>query len=188
MPGGHARVAEMRGWRRKAVIAVGAALGLLLAALWVNSYRRQEVVGWSGGTRAYNVGVTGGSVALRRVTIAGSNGAVSFGDTGWYHNRSRATPMAPAFQPRSCDIYWSLGPFNFLRGGQGSGDGFAGAAWRISGHELIVPFWFVAILLGAVFALLTRLTRAKPMPGCCATCGYDLRASPERCPECGAVA
>ena len=51
------------------------------------------------------------------------------------------------------------------------------------------PWWALVVLTGigpAVwFATLWRRFRRR-QPGCCASCGYDLRATPERCPECGA--
>lgn len=48
------------------------------------------------------------------------------------------------------------------------------------------PFWLITLALGALGLLAFRQTR-RPRAGCCSTCGYDLRATPDRCPECGAV-
>jgi hypothetical protein len=58
---------------------------------------------------------------------------------------------------------------------------------------LIVPHWWIAIFAGIlplcwISAFLLRRARKRlrcRKPGCCPTCGYDLRATPERCPECG---
>lgn len=38
-----------------------------------------------------------------------------------------------------------------------------------------------------VYRLLNRMLPAAHRPGLCLTCGYDLRATPNRCPECGTV-
>jgi hypothetical protein len=57
-----------------------------------------------------------------------------------------------------------------------------------------VPYWalFAALLVPPIvrqryLGALLRRRRARMRAGCCPACGYDLRASPDRCPECGAV-
>ena len=77
--------------------------------------------------------------------------------------------------------------YAFPRGGFGVRWGQADAV--DSGVQ--VSLWLIA----AVFAVATawsirrvlRATRESMPAGLCPSCGYDLRASPERCPECGAV-
>ena len=56
--------------------------------------------------------------------------------------------------------------------------------------NLVLPLWFLATGAAAVPTgrLLLRLAaRRKVRSGLCLSCGYDLRATPDRCPECGAV-
>jgi hypothetical protein len=50
------------------------------------------------------------------------------------------------------------------------------------------PSWFLAMLFAILPALRLRrwrIDRKLNRPGFCKTCGYDLRATPDRCPECG---
>ena len=53
-------------------------------------------------------------------------------------------------------------------------------------RQFTVPYWSLFLLTAALptrFAI--RSLRHRHKPGHCATCGYDLRASPDYCPECG---
>jgi hypothetical protein len=61
----------------------------------------------------------------------------------------------------------------------------------IAGWTVGVPFWFV-ILISAPVPSIWVVRRARQRKrlrrrerGACEQCGYDLRGTPERCPECG---
>jgi len=52
-----------------------------------------------------------------------------------------------------------------------------------------VPYWFICLItaLAPAIRLTARLRRKRHPPGLCPKCGYDLRATPDRCPECGSI-
>jgi hypothetical protein len=54
-----------------------------------------------------------------------------------------------------------------------------------------VPYWFIAgtsLLMPMRWLWRWSMRRRSAAAGLCQRCGYDLRASPDRCPECGAAA
>jgi hypothetical protein len=55
---------------------------------------------------------------------------------------------------------------------------------------VVVPHWFGAALMAVLpFVCLWRwrAEQRNAIAGLCPTCGYDLRATPARCPECGTI-
>jgi hypothetical protein len=80
--------------------------------------------------------------------------------------------------------------------------GFAGGkTFSLWGHQrgwyphaspsrfVLVPYWFLTLLTALLPTVATArfLRRRRYGAGFCRCCGYDMRATPARCPECGTV-
>jgi hypothetical protein len=65
----------------------------------------------------------------------------------------------------------------------------AGPDWvKRTETAIRAPHWFIAlVLIGPSLLALrkSRRLRHRLAAGLCPACGYDLRASEDRCPECG---
>lgn len=168
------------------VAFLSAVLCAAVAVLWVRSYfvadrlehrRMQLVYGWNVGEVSVQLLLVRGSLRfdVDRTVHDGQYFRVwRTTGTGWVHRREEASNVAglPAVS-----IWNHLGlSYDSSR------------PWLRQTHSFgRAPLWLPTLALAAPPALWVYRRHRRPKAGHCRRCGYDLRASPQRCPECGTV-
>jgi hypothetical protein len=173
-------------------VTVSLLVSLGSAVMWARSYFVRDIVGFGrDGGNCHLVQSILGRVHVLSNLDGGCEG-------GFTRSSDRLVDGAVWTGGRSgypSEIRWRLGvayevyDHNHWRRVRLSG---AGGPVFVTHHRLaVVPYAYPV----ALFALLpvVRLAgwwrrRGKARRGCCAACGYDLRATPKRCPECGRAA
>jgi hypothetical protein len=176
---------------RRILLALLTTFSLILcievALLWARSYWVRDVVGFGrAGGNCHVLQSILGRVHLLSNLDGGCEGGVT-------HSSDRLAP----------DAAWHGGMSNYPRAIRWRG----GAAYEtydgyvmgqpglypaaVTHHRLIVvPYPYLVALFAiapGVWLCSWRRGRRRRAGGLCRACGYDLRATPERCPECGAV-
>jgi hypothetical protein len=174
-------VRDDEGMKRRLLNLLTAVSLLLCAAacgLWVRNGRSNgDVVGYTAGGRTYEIASAAGVLALSAEDAPAGKAAA-----GFEHRRERSLTILLLPLLKSQDIKPSLAERM----------GFAHFPTP-TGSTVMAPHWAVALPLSAL--PLWRLARAparrrrrlRARRGLCRLCGYDLRATPGRCPECGRV-
>jgi hypothetical protein len=171
---------------RRILLNTATAASLLLCVatgvLWVRSYWRTEMFlssgddpagTWSGFT---GVGWSRGELFFQRIHLPPGYQDNSMDRLRRYGHLFYSFEV----QPSGTELTAGLKPIQF-------------ESWQLQGAQtpcrrLAVKMW----LPFACFAILPAargarrvLRRRRAAPGVCVACGYDLRATPDRCPECG---
>ena len=155
--------------------------------LWVRSLGHRSGTEWARPAFSVKVTETDGVLGL---LVARDSGLIVPGGEGslhgWTHwrtttrpGRDRASYARPGFNR------WGFGFHAVRTVGRPAGN------WRIGGRRLWIvylPHWLPVTLLAippAAWVVRRARSRVRRATGHCPACGYDLRATPDRCPECG---
>jgi hypothetical protein len=190
------RCPPMRRLARHLFTLCSAASLLLFVAvcvLWARSHRHIDIVSWRGPGHELTLWDIDGIVQVVYAADGSFAGSRRRPQTellvGWTASRM---PMRPGLARENVSVpapnRWGFGFSSRRTVGRPQGN------WRFGGRPLLIVYVPYG-LLAAVAAVLpaVRLARAfrrrrRRRAGRCPACGYDLRASPERCPECGTSA
>jgi len=181
---------RFRQWIFNGIAAISLLLCVSTAIAWTRSYWVGDIFGWDGkilaisqfGIQQYwaDVWTQKGDVQIVWRHVRDTHyqmGRISdfqfqFGDYGFRHNTG--DPLGP---PSEC----LLGFYFSVR---------TQVDQTVTTHQVLAdfPFWSALLIFSIAPIFWLRMGRwTISTPGHCSRCGYDLRATPDRCPECGTI-
>ena len=182
-------------------------LAAALAGLWARSYHAKDRLIWN---RPVHAGNSSSSIELAssrgrlclswdRLVLVGPAPAVArhmaepypFG-IGWKWLVGQPADGLEFFEPES---FWTRLGFGFhaMRKADIAPSPMSGIVASYDRTRVQIPIWLAVALAGIpswglVRAIKHRLRKHRRLAAnLCLDCGYDMRATPERCPECGKV-
>ena len=175
---------------RRRLLNLLTALSLLVCVavvvLWVRSYVVSDWV-----SRYWVTGRAGGADAVGCVLLTGDGRLrVEWSSYSWPRPKPHVQGGTMWETQPAAAVVQDWFDTSSLRGRAGFGWA-AGVHANNSGdmvrqRVVVFPLWLVAGALSLLpAARLYRRMRRRYPTGHCPTCGYDLRATPDRCPECG---
>jgi hypothetical protein len=164
-------------------------LFLAIAADWARSVNNSETFILSRADRVWAIDHFDGEIAFWRGTPVAT---LPPGKQHWWHEHWEP-PYA--YKTATFDVVsanqseWALAGFMITMQRRFPTTGKSILPSQIGPRVgIVIPLWFLTLVLGTwTFIAGRRYARAlrREREGLCRVCGYDLRATRDRCPECG---
>jgi hypothetical protein len=174
----------MKSFRRWLVSGAGSLLFLLFLTLcvaWISSSVRGDALALTFAQRTKAGGHRWEAVAEKSyfciiLTDEMNPTPISSAELGWHAATRNGNSLMP-------NQWFSLPLWDAYR------ENWIGPGILGQSNVIRIQFWILSLVLGSLAALSYLILRRPrfSLPNNCVVCGYDLRATPGRCPECGTI-
>ena len=173
-----------RRFRTYLVLSLSLPALLIVTMFWIRSYSMGDSLQYYSDPKGFTMNSIGGLCSLSWGEVHSVLYPPHYGWEGsfWPFEREENYTISSDLS-KLCKHYW-LG-FGFDRWKRETADS------SVDSRGFVIPHWFLFLLALAPILVTVRTilkdrrVRGLLLAGRCTECGYDLRASPDCCPECG---
>ena len=179
-------------WLLRVTVAASFLVCVLAIAQWARSYWWVDKIAHGYSYQYHGIHSANGVVSYYGTRHHYTTSALAATTPYWWRNSHPARPEAdPLAGIKGCGFeMFGIGYASFTAPEDmviGPG-GLMARVGVIDVLEFSFPYWLIAVVSGlapAVQIVRFAWRRRRSKLGLCPACGYDLRATPDRCPECG---